>query len=122
MSDQRPDATRAFSLLRRLAEDTKLSAEEVHELVEVINTMSGSNVIAKIDAHNARLDALIESMNVKHDALVESMNAKHDSLVKSMNARLDSQNSKYTTLITIISIVGGLVSLILAYGTFFAGL
>ena len=110
MSDQRPDATRAFSLLRRLAKGTKLSAEEVHELVEVINTMSGSNVIAKIDAQNARLDVLIESMNAKHDALVESVNAK-----------LDSQNSKYTTLITIISIVGGLVSLILAYGTFFAG-
>ncbi len=61
--------------------------------------MSGSNVIAKIDAQNARLDALVESMN----------------------AKLDSQNSKYTTLITIVSIVGGLVSLILAYGTFFAG-
>ena len=99
MSDQRPDATRAFSLLRRLAKDAKLSAEEIHELVEIINTMSGSNVIAKIDAQNARLDALVESMN----------------------AKLDSQNSKYTTLITIVSIVGGLVSLILAYGTFFAG-
>ena len=76
-----------------------MTAEEVHELVEVINTMSGSNVIAKIDAQNARLDALVESMN----------------------AKLDSQTSKYTPLITIVSIVGGLVSLILAYGTFFAG-
>ena len=55
MDESQPDATRAFSLLRKLAKDGKQSAEETHELIELIRAMASINLVSQIEA---KLDAL----------------------------------------------------------------
>ena len=61
MSESQPDATRAFSLLRKLDRDGDHTAEETHELVELVRTMASENLIsrfeAKFDAQRDMLDA-----------------------------------------------------------------
>ena len=63
MDDQTPNTTRIFRLFRKLAKSDRQSAEETHELVELINNMAGSNVIerleAKIDVQNTKYNVLI---------------------------------------------------------------
>lgn len=63
MSEKQPDATRIFSLLRKLSKDGRQSAEETHELVEFIKTMAASNVIE-------RLESKIDAVNTKYTVLI----------------------------------------------------
>ncbi len=81
MEEQRPESIRSFVLLRKLSEGKTLSPEETHELLENQYNMAGSNVITKIEAQNAKMDALAESMNAKMDMLVDSMNRQHSTFL-----------------------------------------
>ena len=63
MSESQPDATRVFSLLRKLSKDGRQSAEETHELVELIETMAATNVIE-------RLESKIDAVNTKYTVLI----------------------------------------------------
>ena len=63
MSEKQPDATRIFSLLRKLSKDGRQSAEETHELVELIETMAATNVIE-------RLESKIDAVNTKYTVLI----------------------------------------------------
>lgn len=70
MDESQPDSTRAFSLLRRLAKEGKQSAEETHELIELIEAMASANLVrqlgAKIDAQSEKIDAV----NTKYMVLI----------------------------------------------------
>ncbi len=52
-----------FSLFRKLVKDGKQSAEETHELVELIETMAGTNVIE-------RLESKMDALNTKYTVLI----------------------------------------------------
>ena len=112
MEEQRPESIRTFALLRKLSEGKMLPPEETHELLENQYNMAGLNVIAKIEAQNAKLDAFTESMNARQ----ESMNARHDALAGSMNARLDmlveSMNRQHSTFLWVIGIATALLGTI----------
>ena len=130
MEEQRPESIRTFALLRKLSEGKMLPPEETHELLENQYNMAGLNVITKIEAQNAKLDAFAEfmnarqesmnarqeSMNARHDALTESMKARHDALTESMNARLDmlveSMNRQHSTFLWVIGIATALLGTI----------
>ncbi len=88
MDDQVSNATRLFSLLRKLSKEGKQSAEETHELVELIETMASTNLIerleSKMDVQNAKIDI--------------------------QNAKIDAVTSKYTVLIWAISFASLVIS------------
>ena len=67
MSEQQPDATRIFSLLRKLAKEGRQSAEETHELVELIKSMAASNVIERLES---KIDAQHDGLNTKYTVLI----------------------------------------------------
>lgn len=67
MSEKQPDATRIFSLLRKLSKDGRQSAEETHELVELIETMAASNVIERLES---KIDVQIAALNTKYTVLI----------------------------------------------------
>ncbi len=104
MEEQRPEAVRTFALLRKLSGKEMLSPEETHELLENQYNMAGLNVITKIEAQNAKLDAFVESMNARQDALVESMNVRQDALVARLDALKDSMDRQYSTFLWVIGI------------------
>ena len=112
MDEQRPESVRTFVLLRKLSEEKTLTPEDTHELLENHYNMAGSNVIAKIEVHIARLEALIESMNARQDALVGSMNAKQDALVSRMDALKDSMDRQHSTFLWVIGIATALLGAI----------
>jgi len=96
-----------------------LPPEETHELLENQYNMAGLNVITKIEAQNAKLDAFAESMNARQESMnarQESMNARHDALTESMNARLDmlveSMNRQHSTFLWVIGIATALLGTI----------
>ncbi len=63
MNDQTTNTTRIFSLFRKLVKDGKQSAEETHELVELIETMAETNV-------TERLEAKMDALNSKYTVLI----------------------------------------------------
>ena len=63
MDESPPDATRAFSLLRTLAKGEKQSAEDTHELLELIRNMASENTISQIKAE-------LNALNVKFQILI----------------------------------------------------
>ncbi len=67
MNDQTPNTTRMFSLFRKLVKDGKQSAEETHELVELIETMAGTNVIERLES---KMDAKMDALNTKYTVLI----------------------------------------------------
>ena len=103
MDEQRPESVRTFVLLRKLSEEKTLTPEETHELLENHHNMAGSNVIAKIEVHIARLEALIESMNARQDALVSRMDALKDSM--------DRQHSTFLWVIGIATALLGAIQI-----------
>ena len=103
MDEQRPESVRTFVLLRKLSEEKTLTPEETHELLENHYNMAGSNVIAKIEVHIARLEALIESMNARQDALVSRMDALKDSM--------DRQHSTFLWVIGIATALLGAIQI-----------
>ncbi len=118
MSDHRSDATRLFSFLRRLAKgEGNLSKDEIHELSELILSMSGSNVSTEIASFKEVILSKFEALTARVDALAESSDAKFDILT----ARIDAQDSKINSTRWMIGILGGVITLIIAYGTFLAG-
>ena len=113
MDESQPDATRAFSLLRKLAEGGKQSAEETHELIELIEAMASANLVsqlgAKIDILTAQLSSMEKNQNAQLSSMEKNQNAKIDtqtaqlsSMEKNQNAQLSSmeenQNAKIETL------------------------
>ena len=67
MSEQQPDATRIFSLPWKLSKDVKLSSEETHELVELIETIAATNVIERLES---KIDAQHDALNTKYTVLI----------------------------------------------------
>ena len=63
MDESSPDATRAFLLLRTLAKGEKQSAEDTHELLELIRNMASENTISQIKAE-------LNALNVKFQILI----------------------------------------------------
>ena len=106
MPEQPPDITRIFSLIHKLSEGRTLKSDQIHELTELIRTMSGINVIEKIDAQNARL----ESYTASNNANTASNNAKLESFTTFVKAELKGfeklMNSKYNTLLWMIGVIG----------------
>lgn len=97
MDGQTPDATRIFSLLRKLAKGGKQSAEETHELVELIETMAATNVIERLES--------------KMDAQNNTLEVKLTSLEKNQDAR-------YKMLAWVIGIVGGVITVVISIAMF----
>lgn len=67
ISEQQSDATRIFSLLQKLAKEGRQSAEETHELVELIESMAASNVIERLES---KIDAQHDALNTKYTVLI----------------------------------------------------
>ncbi len=95
--------TRAFTLLRRLSEDGKLTPEEIHELLQTQKKMASSELIPQ-------LQNSLESLGNR----IDSVSEKLDSYKEATNSKLDAQNSKYHVLIVIISIIGAALTIALA--------
>ena len=117
MSDIKLDATRLFSLLRRLTKGGKLSPDETHELSELIHTMAGANVITEIASFK-------EAMLSRIDSKFDTLSARMDAQSATLSARMDAQDSKLKFLAWLIGIIGGvfgIIGIIVAYGTFLAG-
>ncbi len=113
--------TRAFTLLRRLSEDGKLTPEEIHELLQTQKKMASSELIPqlqnsleslgnRIDSVSEKLGNRIDSVSEKLDSYKEATNSKLDA----QNSKFDAQNSKYHVLIVIISIIGAALTIALA--------
>ena len=103
MEEQRPESIRTFALLRKLSEGKTLPPEETHELLENQYNMAGLNVITKIEAQNAKLDAFTESMNVRQDALVARLDILKDSM--------DRQHSTFLWVIGIATALLGAIQI-----------
>ncbi len=100
MSDHRSDTTCLFSFLHRLAKgEGDLSKDEIPELSELILSMSGSNVSTEIASFK---EVVLSRFEV-------------------LTARIDAQDSKINSTRWMIGIFGGVITLIIAYGTFLAG-
>lgn len=74
MNESQPDATRALSLFRKLSKGGNQTAEETHELVELIVSMASSNLVsqlgAKIDELNEKLVSLEKSQTATYIGLI----------------------------------------------------
>ena len=89
--------------MRKLSEGKTLSPEETHELLENHYNMAGLNVITKIEAQNAKLDAFVESMNARQDAFVARLDALKDSM--------DRQHSTFLWVIGIATALLGAIQI-----------
>ena len=148
MFEPATDTNRLFELLRK-QQNKGLSATETNELSNEIMNMAGNNIVAqfgaKLDAVQAQIAALSESNHAQIAALSESNQAQLDALGKIMQAQSESNqaqsesnqaqsesnqaqlaalgkllDSRYQLLIWLIAGVGGVLTFILAYGTFVA--
>ncbi len=148
MLEPSTDTNRLFELLRK-QHNKGLSATETNELSNEIMNMAGNNIVAqfgaKLDAVQAQIAALSESNHAQIAALSESSQAQLDALGKIMQAQSESNqaqsesnqaqsesnqaqqaalgkllDSRYQLLIWLIAGVGGVLTFILAYGTFVA--
>ena len=93
MDEPLPDATRAFSLLRTLAKGEKHSAENTHELLELIRNMASANIISRLES--------------KMDAMKESQDTKLDELEKTVD-------KNYKFLFWVVGIVGAAITIAIA--------
>ena len=89
-------STRAFTLLRRIGEGKTLKPDQVHELLELLKTMLGSNVTTVIDSFRAEMNSKL--------------------------AAIDSLNSKISSMQWLIGIVGGAMTILFAAMTVFAAI
>ena len=85
MDELPPDSTRIFSFLRTLAKGEKQSAEETHELVELIRNMASENIISRLEA-------------------------KFDS----QSEKIDTLKTLYTAMIWVVGIVGTSITIAIA--------
>lgn len=80
-----PDATRTFSLFRNLNKGENQTAEETHELVELIRDMASTNLVTqlgtKIDTTNAHLVSMEKSQNAKLDAQRDVLDARYRGII-----------------------------------------
>ena len=137
MFEPATDTNRLFELLRK-QQNKGLSATETNELSNEIMNMAGNNIVAqfgaKLDAVQAQIAALSESNQAQLDALGKIMQAQSESnqaQSESNQAQSESNqaqlaalgkllDSRYQLLIWLIAGVGGVLTFILAYGTFVA--
>ncbi len=130
MFEPATDTNRLFELLRK-QQNKGLSATETNELSNEIMNMAGNNIVAqfgaKLDAVQAQIAALSESNQAQLDALGKIMQAQSESnqaQSESNQAQLAALgkllDSRYQLLIWLIAGVGGVLTFILAYGTFVA--
>ena len=98
--------TCAFTLLRKLSEDGRLTLEEIHELLQTQKKMASSELLPQLQSGLENLGDKIDSVSEKLSGRVDSVSEKLDSYKEATNSKLDAQNSKYHVLIVIISIIG----------------
>lgn len=116
MDELQPDATRAFSLLRKLAEDGKQSAEETHELIELIEAMASANLVSQLGAKIDILTAQISSMEKKQNAKIDTQSAQLSSMEENQNAKIDTLTAKYTVVIWAITFAGLVLGAAIIFG------
>ena len=116
MDESQPDATRAFSLLRKLAKDGKQSAEETHELIELIETMASVNLVSQLGAKIDTLTTQLSSMEKSQNAKIDTQSAQLSSMEKSQNAKIDTLTAKYTVVIWAITFAGLVLGAAIIFG------
>ncbi len=86
--------------------------------------MAGINIIAqfgaKLDAMQAQLAALSETTQTQLAALSEVHQAQMEALREANRSQWEALDGRYKLLLWLISGVGGVLTFILAYGTFFS--
>ncbi len=92
--------TRAFTLLRRIGEGKTLKPDQVHELLELLKTMLGSNVTTILDSFRAEMNSKL--------AAIDSSRAE--------------MNSKINSIRWLIGIVGGAMTILFAAITVFVAI
>ncbi len=66
----------AFTLLHRISEGKTLKPDQVHELLELLKTMSGSNVTTILDSFRAEMNsklAAIDSSRIEMNSKINSI-------------------------------------------------
>lgn len=96
MSKSQSDATRVFSLLRKLVKSKNQPAEETFELIELIGNMASQNLISQ-------LKAAIDTTNSKLDA------------------QRDILDTRYKGIMWTVGIAGGVISLLITLMIFLVG-
>ena len=128
------DTNRLYELLRKLQSEG-LEPHETNELSNELFNMAGINIIAqfgaKLDAMQAQLAALSETTQTQLAALSETTQTQlaalsevHQTQMEALREANRSQwealDGRYKLLLWLIGGVGGVLTFILAYGTFFA--
>ncbi len=81
-----PDSLAVLHALEREG----LSAKDIYNALGGLRNMSGQNVIAAIEALNARFEASIETQNARFEASIKTQNARFEASIESQNAKLDA--------------------------------
>ncbi len=109
MTEQNPDQVGQFTRISYLLRKPELTADEANELTELITDMASKNVLERIDTIRTRLeskfDGNIAQLNSKFDGNIAQLNSKFDGNIVRLESKIDSQNSKYNTMIVILSIL-----------------
>ena len=98
MNELQTGATRAFSLLRKLAKDETQPAEEIYELVKLTETMASANLVSQLGTK------------------IDTLSAQLSSMEKSQNAKIDTLTAKYTVVIWAITFAGLVLGAAIIFG------
>ena len=106
--------TRAFTLLRRIGEGKTLKPDQVHELLELLKTMLGSNVTTILDSFRAEMNSKL--------AAIDSFRAEMNSKLAAIDSSRAEMNSKINSIRWLIGIVGGAMTILFAAITVFVAI
>ncbi len=111
------------NLLRKLQSEG-LEPHEINELSNELFNMAGINIIAqfgaKLDAMQAQLAAFSETTQTQLAALSEVHQTQMEALREANRSQWEALDGRYKLLLWLIGGVGGVLTFILAYGTFFS--
>ena len=116
MNELQTGATRAFSLLRKLAKDETQPAEEIYELIKLTETMASANLVSQLGAKIDTLSAQLSSMEKSQNAKIDTQSAQLSSMEKSQNAKIDTLTAKYTVVIWAITFAGLVLGAAIIFG------
>ena len=108
-----PDEQPIFDALVDAGVDPKLA----YTAIRSIRQLAAANIIArfesKLDAQNAKLDAISSAQNAKLDAISSAQNSKLDAISIAQNSKLDAQDSKLRMLMWMIGAAVGLIGILI---------
>ena len=96
-----PDDKKVFDLLRNVG----MSEDGAYIAVQEIRTMAGQNIIAKLDAQEARLGARVSTLKEKLDAQASAQASE----IQGLRAQLDSLKWFITAVIVTVGLVVSLI-------------